>query len=342
MRSLMICMMTLCVFFQFSCNKKEKYSKIVGETMGTYYAISFSSFNSTITKEEIDSVLIKFNNSLSTYIPNSTISNINQSDSIYCFANNQDSYFKKIFNESKDIYHLSDGYFEPTIAPLVNYWGFGYEGHRAKSKIDTSEIEKLLSYVDFKNVTLLDNQDSICIDKNNKETKLDFSAIAKGYGIDVVSEFLDRNNIHNYLVDIGGESRAKGVNQRGHTWTLGINKPDSTADVSDILIKIILKNKSIATSGNYRNYHIVNGNVSAHIIDPMTGYSRQSEILSASVISTNCMRADALATCCMVMPIEESKKMINKLDSTEALYILSKNGNYKIEYTEGFKNYIEE
>ncbi len=323
-----------------SCNKPRSYTQFYGETMGTYYRITFQGTENIIPNQtKIDSILVDINNSHSTYIKESTISRFNQSDTTYCFLLSKDSHFLPVFLKAKEVYSETTGYFDPTIGPLVNYWGFGYNPNTT-NVIDNLKIKNILTYIDFKSILLNQYEDSICISKNLKKSQLDFSAIAKGYAIDVIANYLDSYDIHNYLIDIGGESRAKGINQSGKIWTLGINKPTLDSEYNEAIKLISLKNKSIASSGNYRNYKMVDNKLVSHIIDPKDGFFKVSNVLSATVIADNCMEADAFATALMLMPPNEALKVASS-NGVECFLILKSDSAFSFMHTEGMSKYLK-
>lgn len=266
-----------------------------GSTMGTSYRIVYLDPEERDFKKVIDSILVDFNQTLSTYIPDSEISLFNQGDSLMFSS----PYFLPVLQQSKEIYQKTLGAFDPTVGPLVNMWGFGPEGPQLKDSIN---IATLLELVDFNAV----NFDSSMVRKNKPGIYLDFSAIAKGFGVDVVSDYLSSMGIEDMLVEIGGELYAKGVNERGELWKVGINRPKELGDADDIIGIIALNNQAMATSGNYRNFYEIDGIKISHTIDPATGRPVKHGLLSATVLAATCMKADALATSMMVMGIEKA------------------------------------
>jgi thiamine biosynthesis lipoprotein len=202
-------------------------------------------------------------------------------------------------------------------------------------------VDSLMQLVGFTKINQQNNDLNSCYSKLNKSIALDFSALAKGYGIDVLANYLDKIRIDNYLIDIGGESRAKGVNKNGNNWTLGISKPTLDSNVNEYIRVISLNNKSIATSGNYRNYRKVGEKIYSHIINPKKGYYQYSNTLSVSVIAEDCMTADALATSFMILSREESKQIANRLKNVDVFFIyLDENQDIAFDFTPGFNQYI--
>ena len=308
--------------------------------MGTYYAVTCQSCTPTI-KESIDSLLIQLNQELSTYIPTSIISTFNQSSSgiDYEDATRFDAFFKNLA-VSTEINQQSEGAFDPSLMPIINYWGFGYTHKNAVEHTDSLKVDSLFAFVGLEQISI-DTQKRH-IHKTQAGTQLDFSALAKGYGVDLVAEFLNTKNIHHYLVDIGGESRAKGLNAKGKQWTLGINTPKVDAGLTEAVILIQLRDKSLATSGNYRNfYERKNGEKYSHTIDALTGYPSKSDILSASVISDDCIYADAWATAFMAMGLSKSKTLVEDIKHIEALFIYNDSENMMDTWhSSGFDQYI--
>ena len=320
------------------------YYRIEGKTMGTTYHISFQGSDPVQIKSGIDSLLDVINLSMSTYIDSSTISKFNQADSLYCFDNTVDKHFQLVFEKAKEIYTITGGAFDPSIMPLVNYYGFGYKEKKKVEKADTSQIMKLLSLLRFDSTSISGPNENnlMCISKPEAGVQIDFSAIAKGYGVDVVAEYLEANKIRNYMVEIGGEVRALGLSDKNKEWVIGINRPDENAGLDEVELPLKISNRSVATSGNYRNAYESKGHKFAHIIDPKTGFSRQTDILSASVIAKDCMTADAYATAFMVLGIDQSLQLIEQLKDVEACFIfdLEGDGIFEFKISSGFSDYF--
>jgi thiamine biosynthesis lipoprotein len=305
---------------------KEERVSFNGQTMGTYYNIIYLHPAGTVFKKEVDSLLIVWNNTLSTYIKDSEISRFNQSSEHYF----ESAYFYPVLKKSREIFEATGGAFDPTVMPLVNAWGFGPE---EKNLPDSSEVEKLLELVNFNHVGF----DSTHVWKKKEGIQLDFSAIAKGYGVDVVGNFLDSKGISNYLVDIGGEITCRGINERGTPWTTGIEDPQVEFNERKVMAVIEVSEKAIATSGNYRNFYVMNGQKYAHTISPYTGFPVQHSLLSATVVADDCMTADGFATAFMVLGIDPSIQILNDHPELEAYFIFNdENGDLHTYMTEGF------
>lgn len=312
------------ILFLVSCQNQseQKPIRLAGKTMGTTYHITYFDADDRNFQKPVDSVLKAINQSLSTYIPNSTISKINKNESL-----ESDKYFRAVFEKSQEISQKTNGYFDCSVFPLVNAWGFGFE--KMASNIDSNFIDSLLQLVDFQEITLEENK----IFKKNKNARLGFGGIAKGFGVDEIGRFLESKNIKNYLVEIGGEVRARGKKPNQQNWLIQIEKPidDPTGQIREGLMNLELENKSMAGSGNYRIFYIKDGKKYAHEINPKTGYPVQHNLLAVNVLAKDCMTADGYATAFMVMGLEKSKKIIESDSSLEAIFIFEENGTMKVE-----------
>jgi thiamine biosynthesis lipoprotein len=343
----------LLIYFCFSCSNTPEsgYLSFEGKTMGTYYKVTYAINNTKVEQEEIDQLLVDINKEVSTYIDTSTISKFNKAEEqlVLDASNLYSSLDKKIsghfmanFMAAKEIFQQSKGYFDPTVMPLVNYWGFGYTEKKPVEAIDSIIIDSLLKFVGFQKVTMT-AVEPYTIKKERAGVQLDFSAIAKGYAVDVIAKLLESYDVEHYLVDIGGELRAKGQNANAKTWTVGINVPKEDAGTTELQTAIPLKNLSIATSGNYRNFYEVNGQKFSHTINPNTGFPERSRLLSASVFTEDCMVADAFATAFMTMGLEKAYEMANTSNELEAYFIYGKeDGAMGVKYTEGLKAVLED
>ena len=303
-----------------SCEPQYKNTKISGPVFGTSYGITYYSETEEDFREDFDSLFSTINKSLSTYKEDSEISKINRNE-----ATNVDAHFITVFNESKHIFKETEGAFDPTIGAVVNAWNFGPKGKVIG--LDELKIDSLMASVGLDKVNLSGDR----VIKENPNTFIDFNAIAKGYGVDVVSNFLESQNISNYIVEIGGEIRAKGMNMESQKpWRVGIEKPNF--DGTQSLIKAIdLHNEAMATSGTYRKYSIdENGNRYSHIIDAKTGYPSKTNLLSISVIANNCMVADAYATAFESMGMEKVKQFLESHPELK-VFLIFENENNELE-----------
>ncbi|GAA4963502.1 FAD:protein FMN transferase [Algibacter aquimarinus] len=290
-----------CIAFS-SCKHEQKEvevqsfknSKIEGGVFGTFYQVTYDS--EINYRKQFDSLFFIINKSMSTYQEDSDISKINRNESATI-----DKHFENVFKTSKAIYNETEGAFDPTIGALVNAWDFGPEGKI--ENLDSLKIENLMLSVGFNRVAIIEQK---VVKQPN--TFLDFNAIAKGYAVDVIADFLDSKNVANYIVNIGGELNAKGVNlEKKSGWTVGVENPnfDGTYSWDKMLV---LKDAAMATSGTYRKFKVdEDGNRYAHIIDAETGYPSKTNLLSISVIAEDCIIADAYATAFKIMGIEKIK-----------------------------------
>ncbi|WP_047247676.1 FAD:protein FMN transferase [Maribacter thermophilus] len=320
------------------CACKEDNAGVVknqtsGPALGTSYNIIYLTGESLDLKNEIDSVFAVVNRSLSTYIPTSDISKVNDGDSLV----QVDHMFREVFELSKDINKKTGGYFDPTVGTLVNAWGFGPEH---KIKLDSAKVDSLLKYVGFDKVSIT-TQNRIV--KQNQNIYFDFNAIAKGYAIDRIAAMLDHKGIENYLVEVGGEIVAKGINKdKGKPWVVGIDDPQMK-EGRKLKMLIHLQDRALASSGNYRKFRIdeATGKKYVHTIDPITGYTKDSNTLGVTILADNCATADAYATAFMAMDLEDAFKVVASNKKLEAYIIyLDESGETKEFLTQGFKKLV--
>ena len=282
-----------------SCNSDDGYIYEEGVVWNTVFHITYQSDSSL--SDSILNVFNEIDNSLSPFNNESLISKINDNR-----TNTIDTHFRNVFNESLKINQISNRAFDPTLAPLIRAWGFG-QGHEVTS--DTLCLDSLLNLV---GIYKCDIQEEKLI-KADPNIEFNFSALAKGYGVDCIADMFERNGISNYLIEVGGEIRANGCNSSGNKWSVGINRPESDADVNETVTKIYMHSGSVATSGNYRNFHDEGNKRFGHTISPATGRPVQTDVISATVIAPSCMEADALATACMVIGSSEAIKLCDNL-----------------------------
>ena len=291
----------------------ESYIKDSGMVFGTTYSITYQYHENL--KSDIEGVMQQVDNSLSPFNKSSVITAINNNTSTKA-----DNYLTEVFTLAQTVNKETDGAFDITVAPLVNAWGFGF---RSGTRPTDAQIDSLLTIVGQEKVTLKDGE----IKKSDPRIMLDCSAIAKGFGVDKVAEFLAGKGIENYLVEIGGEISARGKNSRGTEWNIGVTKPvdDSLSINQENQAVLQITDKAMATSGNYRNFYYEGGKKYAHTINPHTGKPAQSDILSATVIAQSCAVADAYATAFMVLGSEKAKEILQKHPELQAYLILSDN-----------------
>jgi len=305
----------LFVFLIYSCDSETKkpYKQLEGLAFGTSFHITMDDKEEQVSESDIDSLIHAMNRSLSTYIPNSDISRINNGDTTVLV----DELFKEVFQKSAVIYEQSEGAFDPTIGILVNAWGFG-PGDPIEN-MNQKAVDSLKVYVGFEKLKLENSK----LIKMYPEMFLDFNANAKGFAVDVIGRFLENNGVQNYLVEIGGEIRARGKNAKNQIWRVAIEKPNFDASRSFQTI-IALENECIATSGNYRKFKIdvSTGEKYAHTIDTKTGYPSKSNLLSASVIGDiDCADVDAYATAFMAMGLDKTKVFLDQHYELKAFLI---------------------
>ncbi|WP_372801307.1 FAD:protein FMN transferase [Lutibacter sp.] len=314
-----------------SCKDNEpKLTTLQGNAIGTTFTIKYLGESTIDFESKIDSLIKIVNKSTSTYIPTSDISKINKGDSTVII----DSYFKEVFIKSERIYKETNGDFDPTVGILVNAWGFGPE--KEIQDLDSLKITQLLKYVGFNKVKLQNNK----VFKQYPEIYFDFNAIGKGFLVDVIGRLFERYHIKNYMVEIGGEIRAKGKNHHGEFWRIAIENPNFDGTRS-IATTIQLKNESIATSGNYRKFKTTtDGKKYVHTINTKTGYANESNLLSASVITKgDCADADGYATAFMAMGLEKTKLFLKSHNELKSFLIFAdENGELKTFKSENFED----
>ncbi|MBT8185590.1 MAG: FAD:protein FMN transferase [Eudoraea sp.] len=300
-----------------------------GPALGTSYNIIYLADRELDFQEEIDSVFQAVNKSMSTYLEDSDITRINNGDSTIVV----DQMFREVFELSLEVYRKTDGFFDPTVGVLVNAWGFG-PGEQLP--LDSIKVDSLLQFVGFQKVRLTEENRII---KENPGIQFDFNAIAKGYTLDRLAVLLDEKGIDNYLVELGGEVVTKGENTiRQKLWKVGIEDPQNPG--GSLKTTIPLKNRALASSGNYRKYRIDenSGEKYVHTIDPKSGLTKNSRILGANVLAASCAEADAYATAFMAMDISASKNLLNHQEDIDAYLIyLGENGATREFMTPGFR-----
>lgn len=319
-----------------SCNQKPKELKLVkftGEAQGTYYAVTYYDTENRNFQTSIDSLLKQFDQCASIYQKSSLISRINNNEA----GVKVDSTFIRIFNLAQKISKETDGAFDCTVGPLVKAWGFSIKENK---ELELPKIDTLLQYVGYQKVRI----ESTLFIKESPEIMIDFNAIAQGYSTDLIAEFLRSKGIENYLVDVGGEVLGKGQKLDGSSWIVGIEKPAEDAEAERIVhIKVQLKDKALCTSGNYRKYRMINGKKYSHEIDPKTGNPVTHNLLSVSVMASDCGAADAYATAFMVMGVKKSKTFLAKHPELAVYFIYADDkGEIKTDQTPNFQQFIKE
>ncbi len=321
----------------FSCAEKSsvKIKEIKGNAFGTTYTIKYYDTKEKYLQKGVDSTITRVNKSVSTYLRNSDISKINRGDTTIIV----DSIFKEIFQLSKEIHQITNGYFDPTIGVLRNAYGFG--DVKPLKKLDTQTLDSLLQFVGFEKITLSKEGKVI---KKHPQIYIDFNAIAKGYGIDCIGNYLSQKGITHFLIELGGEILAKGNHpDSGKPWVAGIESISSQLNNRSISATVKLKNLAMASSGNYRKYRVdsITGKKYVHTINPLTGSAEQSNVTSATVTASTCAVADAYATSFMALGFEKSKEVLKKVAGIEAYLTYTDSlNNQKVFVTQGFKKLL--
>lgn len=318
----------------FSCQKTDKIQLIRGEAQGSTYAIKYIWDRDENLKPAIDSILEVIDLSMSTYRPESIISKINNGESPKV-----DSHFENVFLASQKIWQQSDGLFDPTVGILVNAWGFGK--NKNSKKITDNQLDSLKRFVGFEKVSLTEEKQ---IQKENPAIFFDFNAIAQGYTVDVIANFMKSKGIQNFIVEVGGEIFLFGSNTVEHKkWTIGIENPLKPLDQNELVATVEFENQGLATSGNYRKIWVdsITGEKFVHSINPKTGKATQSNVLSATVITDSAMYADGYATMFMIMGLEQSKLFLEKHKNLNVLLVFNNPQNKsEIFMTEGFEKLL--
>ncbi|MFP4489327.1 MAG: FAD:protein FMN transferase [Bacteroidales bacterium] len=323
--------------FLYSCQKGEQVqSRIQGLTQGTSYSVIWyhdKSDDTTELREDIGRLLADVDSSLSTYNPHSIISLVNRNEAVEL-----DSLFINVFNRSYEIWELTDGAFDITAAPLINAWGFGPD---ATKRFNESIKNRLMELVGMDKIKI----EKGLVVKSDPDMCLDVNAIAQGYTVDIIHDYLCSMGYERFLVEVGGEVRTKGKKLNDEPWLIGLDKP-TDGNMSPGVHRqadIKLVNRALATSGNYRKYYIEDGIKYSHTINPKTGYPVRHKLLSATIIADDCMTADALATSCMVLGLEDAKEMIERVENVEAYLVYSGgDGEFRTWFTGDMIEYLSD
>lgn len=316
----------------FSCSKPEYFTND-GTVYSSSYHIVYENPDGVDLQKQIEEKFRELTKIFSTFEKESVISKVNKNEPVVL-----DKYFINCFNKAQEVSRISDGAFDITVAPMVNAWGFGFT---KREKITDGLIDSLKAITGYQTVKLVDGK----IIKQHPNTMLDMSALSPGYTSDLIGEFLAGKGCKNYLVDIGGEVVAKGVNAKGKTWSVGISEPkdDKMFGSDEIHAVVHLDGKGLATSGNYRNFYIEDGVKYAHTIDPKTGYPVQHSLLSSTVLANDCITADAFATAFMVVGLEKGIEIAKHVPGLEVYFIYADStGTNKTYYSDYFKQILVE
>ena len=319
-----------------ACSNSDKHILVTnnGETQGTYYHIKYLSNSGKDFQNQIDSLLSRIDNSVSIYKPHSIISSLNNGIEVKL-----DEIFNLVYFDALHVAKNTEGYFDFTVSPLVAYWGF-YNNNNNNNiiKVDSFAIQKIMKKVGVDKVIWKDSTVVL-----TQGVELDFNAVAQGTSVDLIAKLLEEKGVVNYLIEVGGELKAKGINADDNVWRVGIDKPSKDIDFQERFQFILdLKNKALATSGNYRKFHIIDGVKYAHTINPKTGFPAQNRLLSVTVVTNRCSLADAYATAFMAMGLKKTKKIIKDLDDQIEVYIVytDKSGDWKTYISSSMKKRI--
>ena len=309
--------------------RNTPYQKSADKVFGTFYHATYQC-DSDLTAS-INAELAKVDASLSPFNKQSVITAVNQNQNVKL-----NDMFLDVYQLAMNISKETDGAFDITVAPLVNAWGFGFKNGIEPTK---EQVDSLMQIIGYKKVTLEGGK----IHKTDERIMLDCSAIAKGYGSDVVARLLRSRGVKNFMIEIGGEIVTSGVNAENKPWRVGISKPvdDPMGSENGVQNIVNITDKAMATSGNYRNFYYKGGKKYAHTIDPKTGYPVQHSILSATVFAKSCAVADAYATSFMVMGLEKAQQLLEQHPELMAYLIYSdKDGKNAVWYSASLENKI--
>ncbi len=330
MKKLLILLVSIISFY--ACNSPEKQIQKInfqGAAQGTYYMVTYFDDQNRNLQSEIDSLLKDFDQSLSSWVPNSILSKVNRNEEVELDRNFIDN-----FNLSKQVSDETDGAFDCTVGPLIEAWGFGF---REGLEITQTMIDSIKQFVGFHKVSIENNK----LIKKDPRMELSFNAVAQGYSVDLIGKLLKSKGINNFIVDVGGEVLAMGSKPNNESWNVGIQKP--TQDMSGEIeadVVLPLNNKALVTSGSYRKYYEKDGKRYSHMIDPSTGYPVTHSLLSVSVLSDNCAQADAYATAFMIMGLERAKTFVQNRKDLEAFFIYDENGKIHSYASKGMQSLI--
>jgi thiamine biosynthesis lipoprotein len=313
----------------FAACRQELKSPITisGQAQGTTYTITYLAGAYSNYRQEIDSIFKAIDQSLSTYQEASVISKINRNE-----TDRVDEHFIKVFHKATEVSQQTAGAFDVTVAPLINAYGFGF---KKKEQVTQGKIDSLLLLIGYQKIQLEENR----LVKASPAMMIDFNAIAQGYTVDVLAEFLHKKGIKDYLIELGGEVRSKGKKLDGQPWTVGIEEPEESKTEGGTLNRqVALQDMAMATSGNYKKFYVEDGKKYTHIIDPQTGMPAKNSLLSASVVARDCMTADAYATAFMVMGLGKAKDFLATHQNLQlsVFFIYDDQGTTKTYFSQDF------
>lgn len=325
-----LCLLVVGTIIIVSQQHSMPYQHDEGMVFGTVYSVTYQ-YDRDL-KKEIEAELQKVDQSLSMFNKESIIARINRGEDVEV-----NDMFTDVFMLAQTISQETEGAFDITVAPLVNAWGFGFKGKGPQPT--QAEVDSMKQYIGYQMVALKGKK----VIKQKPQITLDCSAIAKGYGSDVVARYLRSLDIKNFMVEIGGEVVTQGNNPKRVPWKIGVTKPSDDSLSTDNELETVLNvtDKAMATSGNYRNFYYKGGKKYAHTIDPKTGFPVQHSLLSATVLAKDCATADGYATAFMVLGIDRAKAVLERHKELMAYFIYSdQQGNYKTWYSSSMKDKI--
>lgn len=336
MEKIILLLLSLLIYSCSEPEKKLETAKIYfeGKAQGTTYHITYFDKENRNFQTRIDSILDVIDASMSTWDSTSIISRINLGDKSIVV----DFHFENVFYKAYEISKLTDGLFDATVAPLVNAYGFGF---KKIESVNGAKIDSLIKLVDYKKVELKNHKINFAI----KGMQIDFNAIAQGYSVDVLVDFLKEKGISDLMVELGGEVKCLGIKDDGSNWKIGIDKPEENQTERPLQAIISLENEALATSGNYRKFYELDGKKYAHTLNPLNGKPVIHNLLSASVITDDCMSADAYATAFMVMGHEKAISFVNQhpeLNLHVYLIFVDENGKWQTFISDSLKEKISE
>jgi thiamine biosynthesis lipoprotein len=320
----------------FSCAKEKEiaFRSYEGEIFGTYYRVQVGELERDF-QVQFDSVFSLINAASNSYVQESEVSDFNAQGSL----REPSVTFRDMLDSTRKFHRQSEGYFEPTLYPLLKAWGFSFE---QREQMDSAKVADLKALVGFDSKLIVTDSGYFAAQEG---VKLDVTGLGEGYAIDKLAEVLDKAGVANYLVEIGGEMKGKGNNPRGESWTIGIEDP-SQAELgvtNSMLTKVTLNQLALSSSGNYRKFYIdAEGNRRSHLIDPTTGFPVSHSMVAVSVLATSATQADALATAFMAMGPEKAKVLAESLLGVEAMFVLAEKDRLRMEFTSGFPKELEE
>ncbi|MGJ8683496.1 MAG: FAD:protein FMN transferase [Nonlabens sp.] len=313
----------------------------VGDAVGTTYGIKIYHDEKIEIKPDVSDIIDMFNQSMSTWVPDSKINKINAGDTTVVVG----KAFKEVFDAAQEIYRKTDGYFDPTVGNLVNAYGFGSQGEQDKIP-SQQEIDSLLQYVGFYKMDIRDTStaNEYKVTSQQPGMYLEYNAIAKGTLVDYIARMLDSKGVKNYIVEVGGEVITKGMNLENNAkFLVGINDPKSGPQDTKPLMAINLQDKAMAGSGNYRKFKVdkTTGVEYVHTVNPISGQAQPSQVIGVNVIANSCTLADGYATAIMAMPLNKSRTLLKNIPEIEVLIMyIDENGMLRFELTPGFNQYI--